>query len=50
MDKKKIGSNPRRFRPLKNNSKLRDEAIKSGLISEKDYNVLIDPLKMTFPN
>jgi len=35
---------------LKNNTKLRDEAIKSGLINEKDYNKIINPIKMTRPS
>ena len=35
---------------LKNNSKLKDEAIKSGLIKEKDYDLLVDPLKMINPS
>tara|TARA_B100001121_G_scaffold304026_1_gene318898 strand:- start:29 stop:1417 length:1389 start_codon:yes stop_codon:yes gene_type:complete len=35
---------------LKNNTKLKDEAIKSGLIKEKDYNLLVDPLKMINPS
>ena len=35
---------------LKNNSKLKDEAIKSGLISEKEYNNIVDPKKLTKPN
>ncbi len=35
---------------LKNNSKLKDEAIKSGLISEKEYNKIVDPKKLTKPN
>ena len=35
---------------LKNNSKLKDEAIKSGLISEKEYNNIVDPKKLIKPN
>ena len=35
---------------LNNNSKLKDEAIKSGLISEKQYNNIVDPKKLTKPN
>ncbi len=35
---------------LKNNTKLKDEAIKTGLISEKEYNKIVDPIKMTKPN
>ena len=34
---------------LKNNTKLKDEAIKSGLIKEKEYDLLVDPLKMISP-
>ena len=34
---------------LKNNTRLKDEAIKSGLISEKDYKILINPIKMIGP-
>ena len=34
---------------LKNNTKLKDEAIKSGLINEKDYNKIVNPLKMIGP-
>ncbi len=37
-------------RALKNNSKLKDEAIKSGLISEKEYNNIVDPKKLIKPN
>ena len=35
---------------LKNGTKLKDEAIKSGLINEKDYNLLINPKKMIKPS
>ncbi len=35
---------------LKNNTQLRFEAIKSGLISEKDYDYLINPSKMISPS
>tara|TARA_B100000963_G_C22211207_1_gene487356 strand:- start:171 stop:602 length:432 start_codon:yes stop_codon:yes gene_type:complete len=35
---------------LKNNTKLKEEAVKSGLINEKDYDNLIDPMKMIKPN
>ena len=35
---------------LKNNTKLKDEAIKSGLIIEKDYDLLVDPIKMINPS
>ena len=37
-------------RALKNNTKLKEETIKSGLINEKDYNKIIDPIKLTKPN
>ena len=37
-------------RALKNNTKLKEETIKSGLISEKNYNKIINPLKLTKPN
>ena len=35
---------------LKNNTKLKDEAIKSGLINKEDYEKIINPLKMISPN
>ena len=35
---------------LKNGSKLKDEAIKSGLISIDEYDLLVDPIKMISPN
>ena len=34
---------------LKNNTTLKQEAIKSGLISEKDYNKIVNPKKMIYP-
>ena len=34
---------------LKNNTTLKDEALKSGLINEKDYNLIVDPKKMIYP-
>ncbi len=34
----------------KHNTKLRDEAIKSGLISSKDYDKIVNPIKLTKPN
>ncbi len=37
-------------RALKNQTRLKEEAIKTGLINEKEYNFLINPLKMTKPN
>jgi len=35
---------------LKNGTKLREEAIKSGLINEKEYDLIINPAKMISPN
>ena len=35
---------------LKNGTKLKEEAIKSGLIDEKEYDKIIDPTKMIKPN
>ena len=35
---------------LKNNTKLKDETLKSGLISEKEYDLIINPIKLTKPN
>ena len=37
-------------RALKNGTKLKDEAIKSGLIMKKNMTYLINPLKMIRPN
>ena len=37
-------------RALKNNTKLKDEVIKSGLIKEKDYESIINPMRMTRPS
>ena len=34
---------------LKNNTTLKAEAIKSGLINEKEYNKIVDPKKMIYP-
>ena len=34
---------------LKNNTRLKDEAISSGLINEKEFDLLINPIKMTKP-
>ena len=34
---------------LKNNTTLKEEALKSGLINEKDYNLIINPKKMIYP-
>ncbi len=36
-------------RALKNGTKLKEEAIKSGLIKEKDYDLLINPTRMIHP-
>ena len=35
---------------LKNNTRLKDEAIKSGLVTEKEYDLIVNPLKMINPN
>ncbi len=37
-------------RALKNNTTLKHEAIKSGLIDEKNYNKIVDPKKMIYPS
>jgi fumarate hydratase class II len=34
---------------LKNKTTLKEETIKTGLISEKDYNRIVDPKKMIYP-
>ena len=34
---------------LKNNSTLKEEALKSGLISEEEYDKIVDPKKMIYP-
>ena len=34
---------------LKNNTTLKMEALKSGLIKEKEYEKIVDPKKMTYP-
>ncbi len=34
---------------LKNNTTLKYEALKTGLINEKDYNKIVDPTKMIYP-
>ena len=34
---------------LKNNTTLKEEALKTGLISEKQYNKIVDPKKMVKP-
>ena len=35
---------------LKNNTKLKEEALKTGLISEKDYDKIVNPAKMVGPS
>ena len=35
---------------LKNNTTLKHETIKSGLIKEKDYEKIVDPKKMIYPS
>ena len=35
---------------LKNNTKLKNEAIKSGLVTEKEYDLIVNPIKMINPN
>ena len=35
---------------IKKNSTLKQEALNSGLIDEKTYNLLIDPKKMIIPS
>ena len=37
-------------RALKNNTKLKHEGLKTGLISEKEYNKIVNPAKMTRPS
>ena len=34
---------------LKNNTTLKHETLKTGLITEKDYNKIVDPNKMIYP-
>ena len=34
---------------LENNTTLKEETIKSGLINEKDYNLIVNPKKMIYP-
>ena len=34
---------------LRNNTTLKEEALKTGLISEKDYNKIVNPKKMIYP-
>ena len=35
---------------LKNNTTLKYEALKTGLVNEKDYNKIVDPKKMIYPS
>ena len=35
---------------LKNNTTLKTETLKTGLINEKDYNKIVDPKKMIYPS
>ena len=35
---------------LKNDTTLKHETLKSGLISEKDYERIVDPSKMIYPS
>ena len=35
---------------LKNNTKLKFEAIKSGLIDDKEYDKIVNPINMVGPN
>ena len=35
---------------LKNNTKLKFETLKTGLISEKEYNKIVNPKKMIYPD
>ena len=34
---------------LKNNTTLKNETLKTGLINEKDYEKIVDPKKMIYP-
>ena len=34
---------------LENNSTLKEETLKTGLISNKDYEKIVDPKKMIYP-
>ena len=34
---------------LKNNTTLKHETLKTGLINEKNYNKIVDPKKMIYP-
>ena len=35
---------------LKNNTSLKEEALKTGLIREKEYDKIVDPKKMIYPS
>ena len=35
---------------LKNKTTLKTEALKSGLINEKEYDKIVDPKKMIYPS
>ena len=35
---------------LKNNTRLKDETLKTGLIKEKEYDKIVNPIKMIGPN
>ena len=35
---------------LKNNTTLKHETLKTGLINEKDYEKIVDPKKMIYPS
>ena len=35
---------------LKNNTTLKYETLKTGLINEKEYNKIVNPMKMIGPN
>jgi fumarate hydratase class II len=37
-------------RAHKNGTSLKQEALKSGLVNEKEYNQLMNPKKMVHPN
>ena len=36
-------------RAMKNNTKLKDEVLKSGLINKKNYEKIVNPKNMTSP-
>ena len=37
-------------RALKNNTSLKEEALKTDLIREKEYDEIVDPKKMIYPS